>query len=89
MKIQQQKMVLQFGDDNRYWLGSSYCYADSTFAYWGMYCVYASSYVNGGSTYISFGLVGAPSYGVRPVVSLQSDVQLEASSNSSKTYDIK
>ena len=89
MKIQQQKMVLKFGDDNRYWLGSSFCYADSDYAVWGMYYVYASGYVDGNSTYNSFGLVYAPSYGVRPVVSLQSDVQLEASSNSSKTYDIK
>ena len=82
-------MVLQFGDDNRYWLGSSYCDAYSNFAGWGMYFVYASGFVNGNNTYNSFGLVNTPSYGVRPVVSLQSDVQLEASSNSSNTYDIK
>ena len=75
------------GDDNRYWLGSSYCSANSSNAYWGLYYVYASGYVNGNSTYYSFGSVNAPSYGVRPVVSLQSDVQLEASS--SNTYDIK
>ena len=89
MKIQQQKMVLQFGDDNRYWLGSSCCNANSYDAHWGMYYVYASGYVDGGYACYSFGLVGTPSYGVRPVVSLQSDVQLEASSNSSNTYDIK
>ena len=89
MKIQQQKRVLQFGDDNRYWLGSSYCYANSDNAAWGMYFVYASGYVYGNDTYDSFGLVNTPSFGVRPVVSLQSDVQLEASSNSSNTYDIK
>ena len=82
-------MVLQFGDDNRYWLGSSYCDAYSNHADWGMYFVYASGYVNGSDAYYSFGYVSTPSYGVRPVVSLQADVQLEASSNSSKTYDIK
>ena len=75
------------GDDNRYWLGSSYCDANSNSAYWGMYYVYASGYVGGGCTYYSFGFVDTQSYGVRPVVSLQSDVQLEASS--SNTYDIK
>lgn len=89
MKIQQQKMVLQFGDDNRYWLGSSYCGAYSNVANWGMYYVYASGCVFGGDAYYSLGGVDTPSFGVRPVVSLQSDVQLEASSNSSKTYDIK
>ena len=76
-----------FGDDNRYWLGSSYCNANSYHASWGMYYVYASGCVSGINTYNSFGYVNAPSYGVRPVVSLQSDVQLEASS--SNTYDIK
>ena len=75
------------GDDNRYWLSSSDCDANSNYAYWGMYYVFASGYVSGTNTYTSFGTVYAPSYGVRPVVSLQSDVQLEASS--SNTYDIK
>ena len=80
-------MVLQFGDDNRYWLGYSYCDAYSYLAGWGMYYVYASGYVSGNNMYNSFGNVLAPSNGVRPVVSLQSDIQLEASSNN--TYDIK
>ena len=77
------------GDDNRYWLGSSYCAAGSNYAHWGLYCVCAGGFVGGSSTYVSFGFVSTPSYGVRPVVSLQSDVQLEASSSSSNTYDIK
>ena len=77
------------GDDNRYWLGSSYCNASSNGATWGMYYVYAGGFVNGEISYHSFGSVNAPSYGVRPVVSLQSDVKLEASSSSSNTYDIK
>ena len=81
--------VWQSGDDNRYWLGSSYCNADSNFAYWGMDYVYASGYVYGGNTYYSFGLVTTPSYGVRPVVSLDSDIQLELNSTQANTYDIK
>ena len=81
--------IWQSGDDNRYWLGSSYCNADSDFANWGMYYVYASGYVGGNSAYHSFGNVYAPSYGVRPVVSLQANIELEANSNYSNIYEIK
>ena len=80
-------MVRLYGDENRYWLGASYRSANLNYAYWGIYYVYASGFVDGNSACNSFGYVGAPSYGVRPVISLQSDIQLEA--NSSNTYDIK
>ena len=77
-------MALQHGDDNRYWLGSSY-YLEG----WGIYYVYASGYVDGNNTYNSFGGVNSPSHGVRPVVSLQADIELEANSNLSNIYEIK
>ena len=78
-------------EEDKYWLGSSYCYADYNYANWGIYFVYAVGCVNGNNTYISFGDVGAPSYGVRPVVTLKSDIQLQSSSveNGITTYNIK
>ena len=81
--------VWQSGDNNRYWLGSSYCNASSNNADWGLYYVYASGNVYGYYACNSFGGVNAPSYGVRPVVSLDSDIQLEVNSTQANTYDIK
>ena len=80
---------VELGDNDRYWLGSSYCYAGSGYAAWGMYCVYASGYVGGYYLYNSFGFVDAPSFGVRPVVSLQNDIQLEKDTTIENTYNIK
>ena len=83
------------GSGTQYWLGSSYKYvnydgAHVGYASWGLYYVYSPSYVDGISTYNSFGGVGTPSYGVRPVVSLKSDIQLEQDKASSEvTYNIK
>ena len=77
------------GDSNRYWLGSSCCSANSNYAYWGMYYVYASGSVSGSGMYNSFGYVRTPGCGVRPVVSLKSDIQLTASTTAENTYDIK
>ena len=79
----------------QYWLGSSYRSigndsAHVSYATWGLYYVYSPSYVGGNSTYGSFGLVYGPSYGVRPVVSLKFDIQLEQDKASSEvTYNIK
>ena len=81
--------VWQSGDNNRYWLGSSYCDAYSNYASWGLDYVYASGYVYGSYAYNSFGNVNTPSYGVRPVISLDSDIQLEANQTHSNVYDIK
>ena len=75
--------------NDQYWLGSSYCYAGSSFASWGMYYVYASGFVYGYDLYYSFGSVNMPSDGVRPVVSLQTDIQLEKNTEAENTYDIK
>lgn len=77
--------------EDRYWLGSSYCYANSSYADWGMYCGYATGYVYGYDTYNSFGGVRTPSCGIRPVVTLKSDIQLQSSSveNGITTYNIK
>ena len=78
-------------DNDKYWLGTSYFYAGPSYADWGMYCVYDVGYVFGNSTYNSFGLVNTPSYGVRPVVTLKSDIQLQSASveNGITTYNIK
>ena len=82
-------MVKTYGDENRYWLGSSYCTVYYNHVNWGLYYVYASGYVGGGNTYFSFGYVGTPSCGIRPVISIKSDIKLEASYNLSQTYEIK
>ena len=83
------------GSGTQYWLGSSYrnVYYDGThvnYASWGLYYVYSPSYVYGASTYHSFGYVLSPSYGVRPVVFLKSDIQLEQDKTVTETtYNIK
>ena len=71
--------------NDQYWLGSSYCYANSYYATWGMYYVNVSDYVDGHYLYNSFGYVSTPRCGVRPVVSLQSDIRLEGIT----TYEIR
>ena len=78
-------------EEDKYWLGSLYCNANSDFANWGMYCVYAIGRISGNSTYNSFGFVNTPSYGVRPVVTLKTDIQLQSASveNGITTYNIK
>ena len=78
-------------EEDRYWLGSSYCNADLDDADWGIYFVYVTGYVSGYGTYDSFGYVCAPNFGIRPVVTLKSDIQLQSSSveNGITTYNIK
>ena len=78
-------------EEDKYWLSSSYCYANSDCAYWGMYFVYATGCVAGYSTYSSFGHVNVPSCGIRPVVTLKSDIQLQftTTENGITTYNIK
>ncbi len=79
----------------QYWLGSSYrsVYYDGThvrYARWGLYYVNSPSNVDGNGTYTSFGHVSDPSCGVRPVVSLESNIELEKDSASTETtYNIK
>ena len=83
------------GSGTQYWLGSScrgvgYVGTHVSDASWGLYYVYSPSNVRGDNTYYSFGYVYYPSYGVRPVVSLKSDIQLEQDKASSEvTYNIK
>ena len=85
---------LDVGSGTQYWLGSSFknVYDDGRYIYyvdWGLYCVNGPSIVNGYGTSRSFGHVLNPSYGVRPVVSLKSDIQLEQDKASSEvTYNL-
>lgn len=78
-------------EEDKYWLGALYCSADSNYASWGMYYVYAAGYVGGSDTYSSFGIVCTQRYGIRPVVTLKSDIQLQSASaeNGITTYNIK
>ena len=84
------------GSETQYWLGSSSRGVGNVgthvyYANWGLYFVYSPSYVHGSNTYGSFGYVGTPSYGVRPVVSLESNIQLEQDKTATETttYNIK
>ena len=83
------------GSGTQYWLGSSYRYVNDegalvSYANWGLYYVNSPSHVYGYQTYYSFGDVYYPSYGVRPVVSLKSDIQLEQDKTVTETtYNIK
>ncbi len=70
-----------------YWLASSFVYACSIYARFGMRNVYSGGYVNYYYLYNSYGYVYSPSYGVRPVVSLKSDIQL--GEGTSGSYDLK
>ena len=70
-----------------YWLASSCVYANSNNAYFGMRYVDSGGSVRNGSLYYSAGFVYSPGYGVRPVVSLKSDIQLGEGTDGS--YDIK
>lgn len=79
----------------QYWLGSSFknVYDDGRYIYyvdWGLYCVNGPSIVNGYGTYRSFGHVLNQFYAVRPVVSLEANIELEKDSASTETtYNIK
>ena len=79
----------------QYWLGSSYrdVFDNNAFIYYagcGLYYVKSPSVVCGSNMYDSFGLVGTLSYGVRPVVSLEANIELEKDSASTETtYNIK
>ena len=78
-------------EEDKYWLGSSVYHALSYYAYCGMYFVSSVGFVDGHSMYYSFGFVSTPSCGVRPVVTLKSDIQLQSTSieNGITTYNIK
>ena len=78
-------------EEDKYWLGSLYCDADLHYINWGMYYVYAAGSVYGHNMYNSFGYVCTPSYGIRPVVTLKSDIQLQFASveNGINIYNIK
>ena len=68
------------GTEPQYWLASDYAEAIYYRVRWGLRCVkYTMGGVNGyyGSLCDSNGAEGRESYGVRPVVSLKSDVSLE------------
>ena len=62
--------------EHSYWLASEYVYAHGSGANWGLRGVYGAS-VDGGDLYDSYGDEFAISYGVRPVVSLKSDVNIK------------
>ncbi len=78
-------------EEDKYWLGSSYSCADPNYASWGMYYVCATGCVYGHDTYHSFGFVNTPSFDIRPVVTLKSDIQLQFASveNGINIYNIK
>ena len=61
-----------------YWFGLSYVITSTDYAYFGLYSV-VPGYVSGNYMYNSNGGVGAPYCGVRPVVYLDSKVQLKDS----------
>mgnify|MGYP004583673539 CR=1 FL=1 len=87
---------LDVTSETQYWIGSSY--SDVTYhvgarvnyAGWGMYFINKPSYVDGRSMYYSFGGILDHSYGIRPIVSLGYNIQLEKDSASTETtYNIK
>ena len=75
------------GSKVSYWLASSYVTTISSLAGFGMRSVYSYGNVYYDNLYGSYGRVNSPSRGVRPVVSLKSDIQLGEGTEGS--YDIK
>jgi hypothetical protein len=75
-------------DAHIYWLGSSYSSAGAYYAIWGMRCVNGSGCVNSDYLYTSMGCRYGNTRGVRPVVSLKSDIQLKET-GVNNTYDIQ
>ena len=70
-----------------YWLASDCADAGSNGVYWGLRDVYSGD-IGYFRLYNSYGNEGSPSYGVRPVVSLKSDVSLEWN-DTAKEWKIK
>ena len=60
-----------------YWLASSYVYTDPNYAGFGMRVVGDSGFVGGSSLYYSYGSMDTRKLGIRPVVSLKANIQLE------------
>ena len=75
------------GSKVSYWLASSYVNTGSYIASFGMRYVFFYGSVTNYSLYSSNGFVTSSSYGVRPVVSLKSDIQL--GEGTSGSYDLK
>ena len=70
-----------------YWLASPYVHTGSGYAHFGLQIVDSNGFVYSSNLYISHGYPYNPSYGVRPVVSLRSDIKLQY--DKTKTcYDI-
>ena len=63
------------GTEPYYWLASDYVLVDN-YVYWGLRLVY-NGCVGSSSLYFSYGNESSNSHGVRPVVSLKSDISLE------------
>ena len=63
------------GTEPYYWLASDYALVDN-YVYWGLRLVY-NGCVGSSSLYFSYGNESSNSHGVRPVVSLKSDISLE------------
>ena len=65
------------GTEPYYWLASDCADARNSFVCWGLRGVYDGSVYSFDNLYYSFGSEFSSSYGVRPVVSLKSDISLE------------
>ena len=70
------------GAEMIYWLGSSNVDTYSSNAYFGLRYVYSDGLDYGGGLYISYGRSASNYFGVRPVVFLQSDINLEYNNTS-------
>ena len=68
------------GSSSYYWLGSQCVYANVGYAYFGFRSV-NNGYVHHYSLYYSNGNTNNNTYGVRPAVSLKSDIKVDASGN--------
>lgn len=64
------------GATGSYWLGSPYVFCHEGYAGWGLHCVYSSGIYNSRALFGSDYGAGSLSMGLRPVVSLKSNVKV-------------
>ena len=72
--VDEEKKKLLFGDDRYYWLASRCVYCYSNYAYFYVRLVDSSGVYAGSSLFASNGGTSYYSYGVRPVVSIKSNI---------------
>ncbi len=83
-------LFLKTANGQNYWLASTYSYTDNGYSAMGLRCVYNGGVGVSNGLVGSYGTLDSVSYGVRPVVSLNSNISIsEGTGEKDKPYQIK